>query len=84
MWTYLYYKDVTITLDTEALKSKSSVYANWDQVLSIQYIQYMPSQFVFFFGGGGGCLTKDFFEEKGGFLNCSNFRLSLEIKHYDI
>lgn len=53
MWTYLYYKDVTITLDTEALKSKSSVYANWDQVLSIQYIQYMPSQFVFFFGGGG-------------------------------
>lgn len=45
----------------------------------------MPSQFVFFFGGGGGgCLTKDFFEEKGGFLNCSNFRLSLEIKHYDI
>lgn len=52
MWTYLYYKDVTITLDTEALKSKSSVYANWDQVLSIQYIQYMPSQFVFFFGGG--------------------------------
>ena len=31
---------------------------------------------------GGGCLTKE--KEKGGFLNCSNFRLSLEIKHYNI
>lgn len=28
MWTYLYYKDVTITLDTEALKGKSCVYPN--------------------------------------------------------